>query len=378
MEEFRPEEYINPKDFMVDLLPTWKSLITNDSEPLGVQLQQVIGNFVWYSNPDLYQIVCSYMMLSQKWCKVVPIMFCYGLPGSGKSTISILTAYLHNQEYTFSSSDTFPSIRNSLDHLRWIDEDKQYEKDGAILCWDNLGSHDLRRDPRLLQLLLFGYNRSTDKVMIANNDGTNKVFHVFCPKVISSVEPLHQDVDFQELHRRFLIINHKKVDGLNINLESINDYDFSDFAEFYFDFWHNKLNCIQYVSRRKQFSSNKQWKITETQKTVSIDLAAIHSLIYETTTLETITLIEKYWQQIMNTNVKSEIEDALETFMKVEFMKLENIGGTYVRHSVIKDYIALLIKDGVITNSESKEFKKVLRKLGYISTKIGWFKNESV
>jgi hypothetical protein len=378
MEEFKPEEYLNPKDFMSELLPSWNTLITNENAPVGNQLQELVANFVWYPDPNLYQILCSYMMLSQKWCKVVPIMFSYGLPGSGKSTASIITAYLHNQEYTFSSSDTFPSIRNSLDQLRWIDEDKTYEKDGAILCWDNIASTDLKRDPRIYQLLLFGYNRTTDKVMIANSDGTNKVFHVFCPKIISSVEPLHQDPDFTELERRFLVINHKKADGLGVSLESVNDYDFSDFANFFFSFWHEKSNCLQYVSLRKQFSGSKKWTIAETKKTISIDLAAIHSLIYETSLDETIQLIESYWESVANQNVISVLEDAMKTFMDLEFRRLGEMKINYVRPSAVKDYLQILIKDGVITNIESRDFMKVLRKLGYIRTKLGWFKNELV
>jgi hypothetical protein len=377
MEEFKPAEYINPKDFSMDLLPSWRCILTDIdqvNDNVGFHLEQVIRNFVWLPDELLYQVVCSYMMLSQKWCKVVPIMFSYGLPGSGKSTVSLLTAYLHNQEYTFSSSDTFPSIRNSLDLLRWIDEDKQYEKDGAILCWDNLGTDTLRRDPRLYQLLLFGYNRNTDKVMIANTDGTNKVFHVFCPKIISSVEPLHLDSEFQELQRRFLVIHHKKCDGIpNVSIESLNDYDFTDFPTLFFNFWHEKLNCLKYVSTRKSVSQAK-WSIPETQKTISIDLAATHSLIYGCSPKESINLLEQYWMGLATKTTKSVFEEFLEEFMSAEFRKLAEMNVTYIRHSAIRDFINTLVKDGAIDIKEAKEHIKVLQKMGYQKTKFGWKK----
>ncbi len=375
MQEYNPEEYINPKDFIGDLLPNWVSLTVGNDQPVGKQLESLIKNFIYFDDDDYYQIATAYLMISQKWSKVVPILFSYGLPGSGKSTLSLIAAYLHNQEYTFSSSDTFPSIRNTLDFMRWLDDDKQYERDGAILCWDNLGADTLRRDPRLYQLLLFGYNRNTDKVMIANTDGTNKVFHVFCPKIISSVEPLHLDPEFSELQRRLLLLHHKKIDGIeNIAIDSINDYDFSGFPGLFFDFWHNRNNCLSYVAFRNS-ASRRKWKISESQKTISTDLAAVHALIYGfTDASKSIELIENYWSKLMQQETQSVIEILMEEWLVTRFKELEVMHINYLPLAELEIHLDTLEKSKQITFQEKKDAHKVIRKLGYKRTKYGWCK----
>ena len=372
MENYTPDEYINPKDFVSNLLPHYGTLIKDDTDCIGKQLEDVVRAFLYLRENELYPIIVSYAFLSQKWAKVCPVLFCYGLPGTGKSTLAMLVAKLHNQEYTFSSSDTFPSIRNSLDLMRWIDDGKEYERDGAILCWDNLGADTLRRDPRLYQLLLFGYNRNTDKVMIANNDGTNKVFHVFCPKILSSVEPLHLDPEFQELHRRFLVIHHQK--NVEIQLESLNDYDFSDFPKMYFDFWHCKQNCLTYVATRTSISRRK-WSISEGRKTISIDLATIHSLIYQVSVEDSINLISSYWNKLdCDMYGKSNLEIFLEQFMSLEFIKLDEMNIKYLQPMVVTDHIKSLIAQSRIDVMEAKHYKPVMGKLGYVLKPQGWKK----
>ena len=371
-ENYTPDEYVNPKDFVSDLLPHYSTLILDENAPAGKQLESLIRSFVYLREDSLYPIITSYMMLSQKWSKVCPVLFCYGLPGTGKSTLSILAAYLHNQEYTFSSSDTFPSIRNALDTLRWLDEGKEYERDGAILCWDNLGADTLRRDPRLYQLLLFGYNRNTDKMMIANSDGTNKVFHVFCPKILSSVEPLHLDPEFQELHRRFLVIHHQKNE--DAQLESLSDYDFSNFPKLFFDFWHYKQNCLTYVATRTSISRRK-WSISETRKTVSIDLATIHSLIYQVSTDESVSLLSTYWTELdSKTHGKPNLEVFLEQFMTLEFVKLDAMNIKYLQPMVVSDYIKSLVTQSRIDVIEARSCKTVMGKLGYVLKPQGWMR----
>ena len=82
----------------------------------------------------------------------------------------------------------------------------------TIMVWDDVDPNVFIAKPDLYRLFKFGYDRSTDKIEVSSNDiGKNEVFHCFCPKVLSSIHPLHTDTRFKELHRRLLVIPTQKI-----------------------------------------------------------------------------------------------------------------------------------------------------------------------
>ena len=62
-------------------------------------------------------------------------------------------------------------------------------------------------------MLLVGYNIRSAIISIADKDGKNINFNTFCPKILSSVEPIHTYEDFGELQRRLWVIIHKRLDN---------------------------------------------------------------------------------------------------------------------------------------------------------------------
>ena len=151
----------------------------------------------------------------------------YGQSGSGKTTLAKIAKHLHGVSFN-SSSDTFAGIRNSLDKRRigyveipFADDEsgrtcsKQIERNTCMVRAVDVDASVFINSPDLYRLFKFGYDRSTDKITLSSKEtGVNLEFRCFCPKVFSTISPLHLDDRFRELKRRLIVIPCKRVEEL--------------------------------------------------------------------------------------------------------------------------------------------------------------------
>ncbi|MEH2172193.1 hypothetical protein [Nostoc sp.] len=307
--------YLDPNDFYKQEMESWEEL-WNDDLTLYQNVRSILSQSVLLPQRDLMlPILATYILIPSKWALILPILFSWGGKGSGKSTTAIFANKLHGKNQTFSSTDTFSAIRNALDSMRWIDPaEKEMEKEGAILAWDNLHISTLKRDERIYQLLLFGYSRASDKISIAQPDGTNREFFVFSPKIISSVDDIHLCPDFEELHRRLLVIPHKSFEEFNSEERKLyQDFDiFTDkldidsihwegIEEKFYSFWNNTDNCKLYAKYRSMLTrkGKKEFthEMTSNQWVITVDLM-VTGLILGTwkSPSEAISHMDSYWK----------------------------------------------------------------------------------
>ncbi|QLE54824.1 hypothetical protein [Nostoc sp. TCL26-01] len=187
-------------------------------------------------------------------------------------------------------------------------------------------------------MLLFGYNRSTDKISIAQTDGTNKEFHVFSPKIISSIDDLHLNMELEELHRRLLVIPHKSFDAFSyeekkqyedfdihadrIDIDSIH---WDGIEDKFFSFWNNSENCKLYAKYRNILTKKGKKEFKHSMKSeqwiISIDLI-VTGLVAGTwrNIPDAINHMEKYWDYA-NSNIFNQspaIIEHLEAFIEDE------------------------------------------------------------
>lgn len=264
----------------------------------------------------LMPIAVTYTLIPSKWSKVLPILFSWGQMGTGKTTFAKFASKLHDVKLSTPNS-TFASLRNNLDAMRWVDpEFKRFEKEGAILAWDNLHARTLTEDPKLYQMLLCGYDRASEVIEIASIDGANKKYYVFCPKILSSIDSIHADPAFLELHRRLIVIKHKKYesflahekeefdDEFNIAIDrlELDSISWEGLNDEYLEFWNDPAKCREYVSYRskltrkgkKAFVLPKQ--ITGAQWTISIDLICTGLCVGTWESVQdAVDAIAKYW-----------------------------------------------------------------------------------
>jgi hypothetical protein len=272
---------------------------------------------------DHYKIVTAYALIPSALAKVVPYLFLFGRSGSGKSTIGKLIANLRGITIT-SSSDTFAAIRNTLERRKtdvlFIDSNDETffnprEKivpANAIMVWDDIDPTVFSTKGDLYRLFKFGYDKSCDTIQIAEGlvTGQNATFRCFCPKVFSSIHPLHLHEAFLELRRRLIVVPTKLLEEIPSNrklelgvlddfweqqLINIDDYEWDGFSSLFKDYW-NLERARDYLQVRRSLSKSLKG-ISSKNRVISIDLltTGIVSSIWNSQS-EAIEDIKQYWQ----------------------------------------------------------------------------------
>ncbi|NJN13115.1 MAG: hypothetical protein HC815_36420 [Richelia sp. RM1_1_1] len=402
--------YINPKDIYALHIDSWRDY-WNDELGLFENTHYLLENSIWLPNKTILStIAATYTLIPTKMSFVVPVLFCWGDKGSGKSTLSLLANSIRGFNQLFSPSDTFASLRNALDGMRWIDSySKEMEKEGAILAWDNINEETLKREPKIYQLLLYGYNRRTDRVSIANNDGTNKEYNVFCPKIISSVEPLHLKHEFNELHRRLLIIPHKPFEkfskqdliayqDLDINIDKLDldSISWDGVHENFYKFWNDLGNCTTYATWRNQLTkkTKKSFKIpkviSSARWTICIDLICTGlTLGVWDTPQDAVNFIAEYWNYMdgyleTGSATQGHLQDFIQDEVGFQLKQneiLENKGlepiEIIVQASKLKERLIFLQQTGSLEiTPRTKDINNLMWELGWKLTTKGWMQRQ--
>lgn len=263
------DDNFNPSNLYADQLPSWREY-WNEADNVYSNLASIIEKLVLLPDQDLFiPLIASYIFVPTRVARCLPILACVGKPGSGKTNFAKLANAVHGKSYLFTVGDTFAAIRNALEEMRYSRyQHATVEKEGAILCWDNIRARTLTDNPQIYQLLLIGYDHRTAQMLISGGKrGKNYKFNTFCPKVISSVDPLHSYPEFSELARRLWVIPHKPYEQWS-NAEKANNGYVGDFfshkiefegmtwqgmSEVYYDFW-DKSRYVEYVQLRSFFA----------------------------------------------------------------------------------------------------------------------------
>lgn len=325
---------------------TWREIYAEDL-PLPVNLLLILQQSVFLPH-DFYDLITAYFLLPSALCNVVPYLFLHGQSGSGKSTLAKVAKHLHGVGFN-SSSDTFAGIRNSLDQRRstWVDVPdlqnpgktwaKKVEKN-TCMVWDDVDASVFISSPDLYRLFKFGYDRTTDKITVSSKEvGENIVFRCFCPKIFSTISPLHLDDRFRELKRRLIVIPCKRVEELSeermveqgitaddwhSKLLNIDAYDWSGFSNEFQRYWD--LDKAQsFIETRRSLLQSKiglnsqQFAISTDLLTTGISTGIWESQEYAVSRLKT------YWQwfrsetessgnlgQVLSTYLKGEVKNA--------------------------------------------------------------------
>lgn len=398
-------EYLDPKEFYANELDDWKK-IWDSSKNFYQNIESIVDNSVFFPARDIVlPVVSSYICVPSKWAKILGVLLCYGKEGSGKSTVSHIACKVHGLTQTFSATDTFASIRNSLNNMRWLTEDRQQEKEGVILCWDNIHSSTLSENKHIYQMLLFGYNRASEKISIANNDGTNRDFYVFSPKILSTIDAIHLNPDFSELKRRLYLIPHKPYKNFlpkdkenykdrniedRIDLDSIN-WDGMD--EKFHLFWNSRENVQNYAKLRtaltrknSKLSKNLPISMTSERWTISIDLIVTGVVTGKWLDVrDAIAHMGEYWKY-----VDSEMSEGSATVSHIESFINEQVGWeletnqklvesgmraneVFISPSKLKERIAFHQTRGELDcNPDTKKITQIMNQLGWKLTTKGW------
>lgn len=166
-------------------------------------------------------ILLAYACIPSALASVIPILFLHGREGSGKSQAVIFFSAVHAVPI-FLPNTTYAAMRNNVQNRRWIVPKNEEGELNYCCCFDNLNRETLLNE-NLKTFFLGGYNRRTDRVEISNGDGTNSVFRVFGPKVISTIWPIYSDPTMGEFNRRLVTLKFKRIEELSP--EDLGEFD---------------------------------------------------------------------------------------------------------------------------------------------------------
>ena len=250
----------------------------DDNRSIPDNFQKIITKIVILpGGKPAYDIATAYLMIPSQVARIIPILFCHGQRGSGKSTLGLLINAIRGNDFVVSPSDTFASIRNQLNQVHLLDSGSLNPT--SCIVWDNVSPETLLLggDKRLYNMILAGYNRATSQISIAYTDGTNMTFQVFSPKVISSVYPLQSINGLEELARRLLILPHKPISefhrseilaleslGVNLNedLLATDSICWDGIDNVLSVYWSDRSNVMRFVRYRSILSRPQKNKLT--------------------------------------------------------------------------------------------------------------------
>ena len=380
---------------------TWRE-VYDFSIPLPQNLLYILQHTIFLPH-DFYDVITAYFLLPSALCRVVPYLFLYGQSGSGKSTVAKIASYLHDIPIN-SSSDTFAGIRNSLEDRRrglarvpreddpedWIH--KSVERN-ICMVWDDINSHTFTSQPELYNMFKFGYDKTTDKIILSSKEvGENLEFRCFCPKIFSSITPLHLDDRFKELKRRLIVIPCKRVEELSeerqlslgvtpdnwqSKLLDLNDYDWRGFREVFDRFWSFE-QAGKFLATKKSLSKSIRG-LTSQQGAISLDLLAtgISSGLWANKE-EAVERVKTYWDWFKTETDKSAgLGNLLRDYIKQQEKNAKNGGvslaiSTAQLRTQVDNYVAM---GWLYEKPKASHVKEVMLDLGMRLQQGLWVKN---
>lgn len=380
---------------------TWRE-IYDDSFSLPLNVLCILRQSILLPH-NFYDIIAAYFLLPSALCRVIPYLFLHGQSGSGKSTVAKIASYLHNVTIN-SSSDTFAGIRNSLDSRRKgyaevLDPDdpektwSKYVERNTCMVWDDINSQTFTSQPNLYNMLKFGTDKSTSKIILSSKEvGDNLEFECFCPKIFSSITPLHLDDRFRELKRRLIVIPCKRVEELpderkeelgllddnwQSRLLDLTAYDWKGFSEEFDKFWDIPMAELFLANRSVLAKSVKG--LTSQQRAISLDLLAtgITSGIWgdENTAIER---IKAYWKWFKQETEKSAgLGGLLKDYIKQEEKNAKNGGRPLQIHThELRNRVDNWVTQGwLFEKPKSAQVKEMMLDLGMRLQQGIWKKN---
>ena len=349
---------------------------------------------------DFYDIIAVYYLLPSALCRTIPYLFLFGQSGSGKSITAQLASYLHGIDIN-SSSDTFAGIRNSLDKRRygWVEipfadeSERSWNKNVEVntcMVWEDIDASIFSNNPDLYRMFKFGYSRSTDKIIISSKDvGVNLEFHCFCPKIFSSISPLHLDDRFRELRRRLIVIPFKPVeelsderlaslavtpDNYSQKLIDLDTYDWKGFSQVFKEFWDLNMASIFISTRSALFGSVRG--LSSKQRAISLDLIAcgIATGIWEDEQIA-VAKLKTYWNWFkQETEANAGLGQLLKEYLSREAKNAEKAGTDLMISSTqLRHQIDLWFSQGWLYDKPaSKAVKELMFDLGMRLQKGVW------
>lgn len=367
------DNYISPDDIFAEGFQSWQEFWNGDTP--YQKTSSLLNHCIALPRKDLqWRIVISYLWTNPKFSKVLPLLFCWGREGTGKSTLGAIASALRDVPI-INQSSTMVSIRNLIQSMKFMDDEGEFERDGSCLILDNCYSSTFAKNVDMLSLFLI-YKRNSDTMQISGMErGTNQVFRCFSNRIISSVEPLHLSPELKELKRRTYVVKHARLEDLSnddiseFNSDSpidVNTCNWEGFNDEYLKFWNDRIQVEFYAKILKSLrKSNKIhshiWEVSRELIATGICIGAWESA------KDAVNNITDYWEWIEESGNSDSL---LRQIIAEEF--LVTMQGRPVSNKLLQSFLALKLDAGVLLEKpNARILEHEMSTLGYALRRSG-------
>lgn len=375
------DNYIDPSEILAEIQVNWRDYWQGDSP--YERTKNLLSYLVAFPHPEIQiPLVASYLWTNPKFSSVLPVLFCYGQPGSAKSNLAIIASKLRLSDPLNADNCTPVSLRNTCNAQKFLDEEKQYEADGALLILDNVGGDTFQQKKDLLALFLGGYKRGQDKVQIGGKDGTNIDFYTFSSRIISSVEPIHLQWALRELASRCWVMLHKPLElipesvlkGQIFDIEQAikpEDVNWKDFCQEYLNLWGNRVNCKMFATHKSSLRNTEKFSSRRWEMARDVLVTGLLIEAWETPKEAKRCLLDYY--DLMDSYEYS--SSPLEEVLGEDF--IPKIAGDEVDNSLLVSFIDLKTSQKVfLEKPRGKAIEDAMKRLGWKQRKDKWERME--
>lgn len=203
--------------------------------------------------PDIQEdIFLAAVLTPMPLAMMLPILFCQGVSGSGKSNLGKFAYTIYGNRPVVGAT-TYAAIRRKVEKLsRVVDCGRQIDLLHCMV-WDDISLPIMRSSPQMYSFIKSCYDRETAVIEMADKDSDGGIikFHCFGMRVFSSVYPYYSDEYFSEMNRRMLIFEtHKSKDTQG--LISYGSTNWDGLARVTSSLWENPDNHGTYGTYKRQ------------------------------------------------------------------------------------------------------------------------------
>jgi hypothetical protein len=251
------EPYCDFAAIRAESTETWQEAIKWDGKSDISLYRSLLDQTVKLPYPDIQEnILLAALLTPSALANMLPIIFCCGVSGSGKSNIGKLALSIWGNNPML-ASDTFSGIKRQLQLMATaMHNGKEYDL-SCVMVWDDISKAIMNQSPALYAVLKSSYSRKTSITTMAKPDTAREIesFKTFTLKVFSSVYRFYADQEFCELARRMLVIHCAKSDEAD-DLLDFDAVSWDGLDKITHQFWtNNTVNCDKFNRYRKELQA---------------------------------------------------------------------------------------------------------------------------
>jgi hypothetical protein len=378
-EEKKKDDRIDYSKYLLESSDSWTSLLPEEIINPVEKACYLFDLIVELPNSDVTRpLMLAFLLTPSAMSTCLPVAFCWGKSGVGKSQPPKFAAALWGNTMLLSNS-TYAGIRNQIQKDRWHDPTVSRGERNYILAWDDVDYSRLTGENGIYTMLKGGYSRSSSRITMAGKDGENICFDVFGSRIFSSIIPFFGDSKLSELKRRMLIFPMVRA---NRPITDFDEISWGGLVTLTAEIWRDKDNLERFVTAKRSLrghfkSLGSLCRLSVDRQNLFIDVLSTGvSLNLFPSTAAAVEAINTHEERMSKLAEKEQdaLLQVLGLFIEEERIALIGSGSKCrIRPDKLKEYVTVKVRCGELDGFPRRgEIPATMRQLGFsLNTDLG-------